>query len=184
MIPEKPTPTDGRRKTTGPSGMSATVSSRGRPGCRERRVRPFLRPEANEKEQPVTPAVGAAAGQALRQYQAVERRDSVLSDALRGATITARSLGFSLGSLGISYESADVSLQSAPDPGPARARRAFQGAMEADGLYEALLVQGGITETTPGGRAGPPLRRQGLAAYAAQASGGTSAGVSMLNVVV
>ncbi|MCM0754014.1 hypothetical protein M7784_01980 [Desulfovibrio aminophilus] len=132
----------------------------------------------------MTPAVGGSAGQALRQYQAVERRDSVLPDALRGTTITARSLGFSLGSLGLSYESADVSLESGSDPARVRAGRVFQGALEADALYEALLVQGRITETTPEFQDSPSLRRQGLAAYSAQAGGGGSTAAPMLSVVV
>lgn len=134
----------------------------------------------------MTPSVAGNAAQATRYYQAASGPDPTLAELLRGARVTSRSVGVSVGGFGLSYESAGITLSDRSAVQAARARREFSDAFEATGLYDALSLAPREDSSATAAASGTPADtvRRGLAAYARQASGPATPVPSMLRLAV
>lgn len=132
----------------------------------------------------MTPCISPNPSQAARLYgSAASRQEASLAASLRSTTVTSRSLGLSLGKLGLSYQSAEITLAGNPDREASRTRQIFADAVEATLLYDALAC---ATDSPGASICGDePLRlRQGLAAYSRQAEPASISASPMLSVLV
>lgn len=134
----------------------------------------------------MTPSVTGNAAQAARYYRAASGPDPTLAELLRGARVTSRSVGVSLGGFGLSYESAGITLGDRAAVQAARARREFADAFEATGLYEAMSLSSSDAPSAAQTASGtsPETIRRGLAAYARQSSGPAAHTPPMLSLAV
>jgi hypothetical protein len=132
----------------------------------------------------MTPILSPSPAAAARLYGSDDaRQEASLAAGLRNATVTARSLGLSLGKFGLSYQSADITLAQGADQEASRARRIFSDAVEASRLYEAMSCPADSSGAEPCGDTVSRLR-QGLAAYSRQSRPATVSASSMLSVLV